>query len=479
MQIADCRLQSAECERQKVAPPASPSPPAPPAPPLTVAFLSLLALSCQPSLPETEWAVTNVNTIDVRTGEIARDVAIIVEDNRIASVVASSSVGRGDVVDGEGAFVIPGLWDMHAHVTGDTRPEVLPAFVANGVTGIRDMGGPVEIADQYLREIAAGALVGPRIVRSGLVIDGPKPDVPNRITVTNAAEGRAAVQQLASQGVDHIKIHNAVPRDAYFAVAEEARAQNLPLTGHIPVKVEPDEALGAGQTTIEHIATIFEGTMAGDIRDPFEQLAALQSFVNNGADTLAAHFVANRNWFSPTMIAYRQRALKGRPAVVNDERLRYIPTALRARWDEWFPITAIDTNSVIMELRLRADTLFTGVVNRFHKSGVRMLAATDFGGRDIYPGFSLHDELALLVEAGLTPLEAIQTATINPAEYLGALDSLGVVQPGHLADFVLLSANPLEDIQNTTRISAVAANGRYLSREALDGLLAEVESAAR
>jgi hypothetical protein len=420
--------------------------------------------------------LTNVSLVDVESGAVVPDAAVVVRGDRVVSAGPRDAlrIQRFALrIDGEGGFVIPGLWDMHVHLT-DADPEALPLMIANGVTGVRDMGGSLAVVDSFRTAILAGEMPGPRIVRSGRVVDGNK-YLADRYILETPDEGRAAVAELLAAGVDHIKIHNGLPREVFFAVARATAEGEIPLVGHVPMEVYPAEAIDAGLSSVEHIATIFEGKVAGHLRDPFQQLQLMRDFAVRGADTLATHFVESGAWFTPTLVAYGVNSRLAELADDPDPRRRYVSGGFVAHWDENFPIQPYELDPRIVALRLQGDSAFAAVVSTFAKHGVGLLVGTDLGTREIYPGFSVHDELALLVErVGLSPLEALRAATLNPARYLGA-DSLGTVAAGKVADFVVLEGNPLDDIGNTRRIRGVVFNGKFFARAQLDGMHADVE----
>ena len=438
--------------------------------PMRYLWLALIVAACGPA--SDQWVLDNVTIVDVETGSLRAQAAIVIEGTRIIAIVDAGGSTAGRIVDGEGAFVIPGLWDMHVHLD-DATEQSLPALVANGVLGVRDMGGFLEVVDSMKARVESGVVTGPVILRSGLVLDGDK-GFDDRIVVETEDEGRAAVRAQVALGVDHIKIHNWTGREAYFGLVDEARLLGLPVVGHIPITVEPEEAARSGQATIEHIATIFEGTLMGSIRDPRQQLAFLQDWAANEADSLGRVFAAAGVWFDPTLDIYVSRGDRELILGPPDPRLQYAPKALRDYWDATFPTQPRDTMEQLIELRRMGGELYSSVVGSFYRSGVGILAGTDLAARGSIPGFSMHDELAALVHAGLPPLEALKAATFNPAVYLSATDSLGTVSTGKVADLVLLLRNPLEDIGNTTSIAAVVKHGEWLDRATLDSLLGSV-----
>ena len=422
-------------------------------------------------------AITDVSVVDVGIGETRAGLTVVIRNGVIAQIADAQSVSLPPgavVVDGRGRFLMPGLWDVHAHLT-DATALALPALLAHGVTGVRDTGGDIVAIDGWRAAIRSGEIMGPRIVRAGPYLDGYKPDAPFRVVVEDPDDARAAVAYVKARGADFIKIHNAVPREAYFALAEESRQHGIPFSGHVPVEVTPSEAALAGQASIEHAVTFFEGGFSASLPpDPDAQLAALDAFITSGADTLAQRLTAEGVHVTPTLIP---TVLRGRRVALYDDPLDCIGTvalSLRDQWDRFFPVGERDRTPGIEELRARFAQRMVAFTGILHANGVPILAGTDLAARDVCPGASLHDELELLVEAGLTPLDAIRSATLVPARFLGLADSLGSIEIGKRADLVLLEGDPLVDIRNIRRIVAVVVNGRLLDRTALDALLADV-----
>jgi hypothetical protein len=381
------------------------------------------------------------------------------------------------VLDGSGRYLIPGLWDMHVHLTVAGRSSV-SLFPVNGVTAVRDMGGDLAVIDTLRAEIASGALLGPRIYRAGPFLDGPKKNALYRVTLRTADDARHAVDSLKQLGVDFIKIHNRVPRDAYFALLAEARSQHLRVAGHLPRGISPSEAAVAGQASIEHTESLLEGVHFADStsqkhtsREDFALLSG------SAADSLFAVFKRNGTSIDPTLIEYYVFAHIGDTLVTKDARLEYTSPELRAYWNRFFPA---DTAETIAATAGRREYLrrFMGLVYAMHNAGIPILTGTDVGASYVYPGFSLHDELALLVEAGIPPADVLTAATSGAASFLGVSDSVGTVQPGKLADLVLIDGNPLVDIRNTQRIRTVIVNGRVLDATKRRSILAEASRAA-
>ena len=445
-------------------------------------------------------AFTHVTVIDATGAAPLPDGTVIISGDRISAVGRSAEVHpptNAVVVDATGKFLIPGLWDMHVHWY---EKDFLPLFIANGVTGVRMMWGmPVHHA--WRREIEQESLVGPRLLIASTIVDGPNPIWPGSFVAANAAEGRAAVSKAKQDGADFVKVYSALPRDAYFAIADEAKKQGIPFDGHLTIAVSAAEASAAGQRSIEHLTGILaacSGNEAGCLKLGQEELTAratnssrsirlfmerveklaLGDFDPAKTDALFAEFKRNHTWQCPTLVVLRNIRDLETFANTNDARLKYMPSSMRAYWtpgaDGRFPGRTpeeVAQGKIIYRKELE-------IVGAMQRAGVGILAGTDTGNPFCFPGFSLHDELGLLVEAGLTPMEALQSATRNPARFMGRESDLGTIEPGKLADLVLLEANPLVDIANTRKISAVVAGGRLFSRTSLDGMLARIESLA-
>ena len=437
-------------------------------------------------------AFTHVNLIDATGSPVLPDMTVIVEGKRI------SQIGKSDVtplpkgarvVEGRGKYLIPGLWDMHVHeVFGEWIPadeKITPVlFVANGVTGVRDMGGDLETLKTWRSRIEEGKLLGPRMVISGPMLDGPVPQFPSSAPVKDAAEGRRIVDELQKNGADFIKIQSLVPRDGYFAAAEEAKKDGIVFAGHVPDKVRAAEASNAGQKSVEHLTGVFEG--CSRVED--ELMAAprgpgrgkfLSTYDPARAKALIALFVKNQTWQVPTLYWERGEWLIEQTSAGPDPLIKYAPMAWRVRaWPMFTTGIEKDWSTDPFADRERFFQAELKMVSEMNRAGVRILAGTDTAaGVRVYPGFSLHEELELLVQAGLTPMQALQSATKNPGEYLGFADT-GTIERGKRADLVLLDANPLTDIKNTRKIQSVVLAGRYFSREDLDKLLTSVEEEA-
>src|SRR3984957_12463209 len=457
--------------------------------------IGLCAMAQTENVPA-QIVITHVTVINPGASSVRPDSAVVITRDHITSVSGAAGFEapkNARVIDGRGQYLIPGLWDMHVHSAfGDWFPGgrdiILPLFIANGITGVRDMGGDVPVLMAWRKEIESGKIVGPRMVISGPMLDGYLPNgklrFPSSVAVTTLAEAIAAVDSLKKQGVDFIKVQSAISHDAYLAAAAEAHKQGLPFVGHVPDKVRLREVVEAGQKSVEHLMGIFEGCSTEE--DKFIQgkgnlKLLLTTQDKQWCDSLIKLLALHQTWQAPTLAWQRGGEFLDQPDPKRAPLDKYVP----AYWRDvtWRRFTHEMMRDLLHHpLALRKDFFARNlqIVGAMHHAGVPFLAGTDAApGVYIMPGFSLHDELANFVEAGFTPMESLQTATSNPARFLGLQASAGSVESGKTADLVLLRANPLEDIHNTRKISAVVAQGRLYDRAGLDQILEQVQAAAK
>lgn len=446
--------------------------------------------------------LANVNVIDATGAPVRVNVTVVIEGGRITEIgdAATVSLPRGArLVEAKGRYLIPGMWDMHVHWYDE---RFLPLFVANGVTGVRQMFGfPLHL--NWRDRATRGNLVSPRFVVGSPIVDGPTAMWNGSIKVGNEVEGRQAVQMIKRAGYDFVKIYSDLPRDAFYAIADEAAKQGMAFAGHTPYSVTAQEASDAGLKSIEHLTGVLEGCspVGGEItrgyfsnragadsrtkmtdarlqvtRRLFERVLA--TYDQERATALFARFARNDTWQCPTLVVNRALALIGDEVFRNDPRLKYMRAAVRSSWQpENNPLWASRTPEDYA-IRTRRNQKEALAIAEMRRAGVRFLAGTDTGNPFCFPGFSLHDELTLLVGAGLTPMEALQSATSNAALFVGKAESIGTIEKGKIADLVLLDANPLDEIANTRRIAAVVVGGELFDRPRLDAMLASMEKRA-
>ena len=419
-----------------------------------------------------------VTVIDMTGAPLKPNMTVIVFGNRISAIGKTGKVRlprNAQMIDASGKFLIPGLWDMHFHSENykDGR-KILPVLVANGITGVRDMASPLEDVLRLRKEVDAGDFVGSRMTVAGPILQGPLPFQMSLLrSIKNEREAKQVVADLKKSGVDFLKVGDALPRDLYFVLAAEAKRQGVSFVGHLPVGVNAAEASNAGQRSIEHFGSVrFHGmllacsTREGELSQAVKNLLEaakkgdesadtklfraelikplLDSFSDEKAAALFARFARNYTWQTPTLIALRS-VWSSKRKELSEEDNRYADRI----WQKYLEM-----------------------VKAMRREGVMILAGADLPLENTVS--PLHEELSLLVQAGLTPMEALQSATHNPARFL-KLKSFGTVERGKVADLVLLDANPLDDIANTKEISAVVAGGRYLSKEKLQEMLRGIE----
>jgi imidazolonepropionase-like amidohydrolase len=444
--------------------------------------------------------IQRVTVIDGTGGPALAGMTVMVEQDRIAAIAPSDKLktpAGSQVVNGTGKFLIPGLWDMHAHDFAtspgdDDGTWSYPLYLANGVVGVREMWGP-EDANAWRAAHARYRKPSPSAYVASPIIDGPRPP-DGTVHVADAAQARAAVDRYQANGADFIKIYTLLPRNAFFAIADEAHKLGISFVGHVPDAVSVEEASDAGQKSMEHLIGVPLGASTEEValfrvkplhgtfgdydttgEDYRRYLRAYATYDESKAATLFARFIKNGTWQCPTLVEERSWAHLDDDKFKHEEWALFVPYKDRSWWTKMSKdMTAADWADAH---RLLPEEL--KFVGHMYRAGVGILAGSDvLGGPYLFPGFSLHEELALLVEAGLPPMAALQAATINAARFMGQADRRGTIEVGKVADLVLLDRNPLGDIHNTTSIRAVIQGGKLMSRASLDAMLAEAEALA-
>jgi imidazolonepropionase-like amidohydrolase len=448
-------------------------------------------------------ALAHVTVIDVTGGPARRDVTVVVRGGRIVAVGPASQVRLPPGVtpiDMNGKYVIPGLCDTHVH-SEDMEQIYPPLYLANGVTTVREMSG-YPYLQAWRERVETGDLFGPRFVVGSAIIDGhpslwagvPLP----HFEVKDADEARQAVRQVHRDGADFVKVYTRLTRETFQAAADEARRLGIPLVGHCPDLVPVTEASDAGLGSVEHVFNSWYATssredeirrvIAGMVPDgyndwfhkslPLDWMAA-HSYDPAKAARVFARLARNGCRQVPTLTMHR---VLGIPDSVDfsDPRLAYLPQATLEYW-KWV------LDEMYVGVRTPQESEQHGelvahrgrYVDRMRRAGVPVMAGTETGTPFCYPGFAMHDEMAELVAAGFTPMQALRAATLEPARFLGFERWLGTVEPGKVADLVVLDANPVHDIRNTQKIHAVLVRGELISAERRRRMLSEVRAAAR
>ena len=470
-------------------------------------LLGLLFAQRKQSTGPKPLTITHVTVIDATGAPPKPDMTVVIAGDRIVALDNSAKLIPTDaqVIDATGKFLIPGLWDMHFHlddpemwptrVSREDKEMIFPLLIANGVTGVRDMAGSLEQLQQWKQKIALGQVLGPRIVAAGPFVDGPWARWPGSLSVASETEARTAVRALRRRGADFIKVYSGLPRPAFFALADEAKKLGMDFVGHAQDLVSAAEVSDAGQRSMEHLDGIMlacsseEEAFRKEIARGYEERSetidplvrgnprVLKTYSQEKCAALYARFVRNGTWQVPTLYNEWRHANSTDSVLTKDARIRYYPLPFR---EYWKGVSIRDEKRPERLARLKGyyEWLFK-LVRDMHRAGVGILAGSDFGAQEYsFAGFSLHDELKVFVQAGMTPMEALQTATLQAARFLAMTDAFGTVEAGKIADLVLLDANPLDDIGNTRKIDAVVVNGRLFTKSELQQMLADAESAA-
>ena len=482
---------------------------------VAVVLVLLIATALAWPLPEMprngregNFLIRNVAVIDVETGTVWQGRDVVVREGRIASVGPAEPVppnGAWSTIDGAGKYLMPGLWDMHTHSIKISPQYMHPLFIANGVTGVRDMSGCMSEPDSFFgciddRKAWNDALEGrsglsPRyVLQSSFQINGGSevPDgYPEFFKARNDEEARRLVTFYREAGADFLKTYSELSPVAYRALADEARRQGLTLAGHRPLRVSLEETLAAGQRTIEHPRLFLQECYAhaAAIRALPDPSAAYDADLQwrlidehekeRCADLIDSMGESKTSW-TPTLQVLQMSALAGDDAFRSDSRLKYVPYLFRKLM--WMPdadrAAEQPADASGRELYPTQYQMALAHVGQAHAAGVTILTGTDAGDTYVFPGFGVHDELVELVSAGLSPGEALRSATLDAAVFAGMEDEFGSIAVGKAGDMMLLDANPLENVAHTQQIAGLFFNGQFFDRAALDDLLAFAEQQA-
>lgn len=436
-----------------------------------VAVFSVMLVPATSALAEPT-AFINVNVISMTDDRVEPGQTVIVEDGLIAVIGPVDSIPLAKdttIIDGTDRYLIPGLTEMHAHIPTASSPElgrVMALFVANGVTTVRGMLGRsshLRLRDELLR----GDTFGPRLVTSGPSLNGD--------SVRDAADGAQQVREQYEAGYDFLKIHPGLSKDEYGAIADAANELGMPFGGHVPADVGVESALAAGMATIDHLDGYLAALMppdsdaSGGYGGFFDVLLAEQ-IVEERIVALAMETAASDTWNVPTEALFEHRVSEVTVAELSSQpEMLYMP---RETVQQWARSKERQENErgFDSDVARRAIELRRMLIKALHEAGAGLLLGSDAPQVFNVPGFSLHHELQYLVDAGLTPFEALETGTTAAAEFLDA--NTGMIAVGRDADLVLLDSNPLIDISNTRRIHGVTLRGTWYSSKDLKELLA-------
>ncbi len=436
--------------------------------------------------------IYNVNVINVKNGDILKNKAILIKKNIIEAIddysALQSKADYAEKIDAGGRYAIPGLWDMHMHIEEESLVEdnlaLLPVYIAYGITTMRDCASDLgmQVLD-WRNEINNGKLFGPRIFTAGRKLEGMHTMWKGAMEIANEKDLNEKLDSLTSFKVDFIKItENTLAGDLFLKAVIESKKRGFKVSGHVPIDLSIKDLADARFSSIEHASYLIR--LGSDEDETIRELKAdtlsradanKQYFKNfdqqkavEGYKMLARKNVA----ICPTLIGGKQLAYLDEDDHHNDAYLQYLSKRFKKNYSWRINRQSTDTKEQIQQRKNNYE-LIAKQIPYLQSSGMLILAGTDAAALNsfIYPGLALHQELVLFQKAGLAPLAALQSATINGAKFMGVDDSLGYVEPGKIADILLLNRNPLEDISATQDIFAVMKSGIYYNRKALDSLL--------
>ncbi|HQY20002.1 MAG TPA: amidohydrolase family protein [Ignavibacteria bacterium] len=444
---------------------------------------------------EGDLIIKNVNIVNVLDGSVSRSMDILIIRDRITEILNhdnSSTYKAFEVINGEGQFLIPGLWDMHTH-SWWAYEYFFPMLLVNGVTGIREMWGEQTEIDKIRIGITNGSIKGPDIFSAGPIIDGSPPLWKGSDSADSPERGREFVRKQKAEGADFIKVYTFLERAVYFAIADECKKQGISFGGHIPLKISLEEALNSGQISLEHFFGILEfcssqkeslySSMINENNeeknDTLFEPRKFSTFLNrmkfetetfdrSKLPELVTLLSQSNSWICPTLVAAEGSINRSLPDFKPMEEIKFMPDFAVENWNPKVDTSKADLQNRNRQIESDWYALVTSVFRTMLDGDVKFLAGTDFPNPYCYPGYSLHEELRLFVEkCGFTPLEALQTATINPAVFLKMDNELGTVEINKKANFVLLGSDPLENINNTKNINGIILRGKFHAQSEL------------
>jgi hypothetical protein len=460
-------------------------------------------LSCTSSNDHSDTVVVDADLVIVDTTAITMtdngsrgNVDIFISGDKIVTIAETGTVttsSSAQTISGTDRYVIPGLADMHVHIRHE---DMLPVLAAHGVVLVRDMWGTEETLS-FRDSVRAENQFAPSILVGSPGVDGNPPTFPSSPTVESPSDANSTIKSLIDDGYDFIKIYDRLSSESFAAVAEASRSYGIPFAGHPPFSVAFDQVLDSGIASIEHLQGYVFATARDDVGiggksiDPMQDFPKLVQAVVTAQqqgreissvfdqakrDAVVKRTATNGVWNTPTLIALLKTNTPSdeRGGEFAREELAYLSPELA---DQWRPENNFRFQ-FIPDNMLRGLRLLGGESRRVVKSlqdvGAGLLLGTDTPEAFIIPGISVHEELQLFVESGLTPLQALATATSNVGLFLGQPDTIGVIADGARADLVLLAQDPVKDIQNSRTISGVVLRGRYFDRASINDTLDQI-----
>ncbi len=469
---------------------------------LLTIFSIIFVIASKSTAQTAPFVISNVNVVDVEKGKVLANRDVFIENGKISKITRSSDNQTNlKTISGAGKFLMPGLWDFHVHALALPEEDKfsLPLYVVNGITGIRDLGSfrPFAELKPIADSVEQNEVISPRIILTGAIVDGPPGAWQGLRIAKTREEGIREANKLLDEGWQYLKTYSLLPLDAYLGVADVAKKRNVPLIGHIPNGVTMPQAINAGHKIVDHIDSVLLGCSSKEeevVADRAEIIASgdlqglFKSFRKHNrqildinwqkCEQLAAQMAKNNMFVTPTIVV--TDFYQGKDPVATDPRFRSVPTEIRNQWSESDRRRQAytDEDRAFVKQAYELDLKLLEILKR---KGVRILAGSDAAWINpyIFHGYSILNEIERYsTDAKFTPSEALQTATINPAKFLGKENEFGKVKKGFVADLVLLDANPLEDIKNIRRVNAVILRGKLLDRDTLDRLLSDTEKKA-
>jgi imidazolonepropionase-like amidohydrolase len=450
------------------------------------AFIALIPLSMFASdqkehTSSSTFVIESVTIVDVEKGVLQENCAVVVSGEKIRQIAQGSNADISKVpkvIDGRGLFMIPALFDAHMHYVDQTTFG--PMMVANGVLFVRDMGNPTDNAIALRAKLKNGEILGPEMITTGSVLDGFPPAIPPLcISCRTPEEGREAVRKQVSAGVDQIKVYSGLQKDVFLAILDEAKRLGVKAVGHVPESIYIEEAANAGLKSSEHPFG-FGKIIAKMLGDPVY-------LSTKGMGTDVPYFLrfkdvdkeefrkalkrisATGMHVCPTLVVFKHGPHLKEIFSGKYPMLEYVSPMVKGMWKAMW--SAQSDNEVVSKILPPMED----VVKELHENGIQLMVGTDLITPGVVAGYSVHEEMALWQDAGIPPLDILRSATIIPAKFVGVNNRLGTVAEGKTASFILLRANPLEDIRNVDKIEGVMFRGRYFGRTDLERLMEDVK----
>lgn len=471
-----------------------------------LSLLILLFSACQSNQDEYENAtvIQNITTIDAEN-RLNENQTVVIQDGKIVEVGSSDVLSISDennqIIDGSGKYLIPGLWDAHVHFSyiEELAPSMFDLFLAYGITSVRDTGGRIEFIKQWKDRAVASPTEAPRVMIAGPLLDG-EPNVydgsspgrpPLSVGLDTVEDVTEMVNRLDSIGVDLLKAYEMLTPEQFEEVMRLAEEKGLKVTGHVPLSMNAVSASNAGLNSMEHMRNL-EVSMASNWEELQEQRlqmleegqddpggilrsrihsamreTAIENYDEERANEVLQVLAENETWQIPTLALNTRSVEKFYTDPEWQETFTLLPDSIE---QEWYASAEEGAQSEVSEFRAEYSEWLFNMVGKINEAGITLMTGTDTPIGLLTPGRSLHHELKVMVDAGLTPMEALKAATLNPAKYFEMEDELGTIDEGKWADLLILDANPLENIENTLEIDAVIKKGEVYDQAALEEL---------